>query len=131
MSFYGYPGRQSYLKSNPGIDYNGIMDDIVFENEQAVLKPEGTGFKIIVQICVALVLLGALNWGVYGISGLINPNAQFDLINTPLRPIHPLIPNIIFTLVGVAFVVLIYVILTRKVRHGRVMSDPYFKYNAD
>jgi uncharacterized membrane protein YuzA (DUF378 family) len=62
------------------------------------------GMKYLKQITYALVLLGALNWGIYGISG-------FDLIDSVVGIIPGLV-RIVYVLVGLSAV---YVILNKYI----------------
>lgn len=48
------------------------------------------------------ILIGAANWGLYGLSRLIDPNKGFDLVTWLGNALNfPILSNIIFTLVGI------------------------------
>lgn len=56
--------------------------------------------KAVMAIALVLVLVGALNWGLWGV-------AQFDLVATLFGGNDSLLSRIVYTLVGVAAVFLI------------------------
>jgi len=58
--------------------------------------------KYLKQIAYVLLIIGGLNWGVYGVSG-------YDLVDVLLGSI-PMIANIVYVLVGLSA---LYVILNR------------------
>jgi uncharacterized membrane protein YuzA (DUF378 family) len=61
-----------------------------------------SSMKYIKQIAYVLVLIGALNWGVYGVSG-------YDLVNICAGKI-PMIARIIYVVVGLSA---LYIIINR------------------
>ena len=54
-----------------------------------------------------LVIIGALNWGLVGISGLIGGETNWNVVNLILGSIATL-ENIVYVLVGIAALVLIF-----------------------
>lgn len=60
------------------------------------------GHKKCCKLCMSLVLIGALNWGLVGLSNLAGM-AEFNLV-TFLLGSWPVVENIVYALVGVAAV---------------------------
>lgn len=63
--------------------------------------------KYLKQIAYVLLIIGGINWGVYGVSG-------YDLVHVLLGGI-PMLANIIYVLVGLSAV---YILLNRYVLCG-------------
>lgn len=69
--------------------------------------------KVVCWVVMLLVIVGALNWGLVGLGGLIgNPN--LNVVHLILGGLPAVVENIVYLLVGLAGVMLLVIHCTNK-----------------
>lgn len=68
-------------------------------------------YKNVIEILVAiLIIAGALNWGVVGVSKMVG-DKTYDLV-TMVTPGYPMVENIIKIVIGVAAIYYVFALIT-------------------
>lgn len=105
-------------------DYERAKSQVIHDYEDLAYgtkkkKKSNGAWKFWIQVAIVLVLIGAINWFVVGVTGFSNPNNSFDLIKPTLGPIWIYLPYIIYFLVGIAGFVLIWALIVKGTKKSK------------
>ena len=58
--------------------------------------------KQLPMLATILVIIGAVNWGLVGLAGLVGGSANWNVVNLLLGSAAPALENLVYVLVGIA-----------------------------
>lgn len=64
--------------------------------------------KQLPMVATVLVVVGAINWGLVGLSALVGGAANWNIVNLLLGSTAPALENLVYVLIGIAGVWFVY-----------------------